>query len=113
VRTHSVADGINAVRMVLPRCYFDAAKCAKGIHALRHYRREWNEAAQAWRATPVHDHASHGADSMRYLALGVREAGGVAPAPVAPSVQRDPILTGQWDLVTTPNGRPITSWMGV
>jgi hypothetical protein len=28
-------------------------------------------------------------------------------------VQRDPILTGQWDLVTTPNGRPITSWMGV
>jgi hypothetical protein len=60
VRTHSIADGINAVRMVLPRCYFDAVRCAKGIHALRHYRREWNEAAQAWRATPVHDHASHG-----------------------------------------------------
>ena len=74
VGAHSVADGINAVRMILPRAWFDAEKCAKGIHALRHYRREWNEAAQTWRSAPVHDHASHGADSMRYLALGVREA---------------------------------------
>jgi len=67
----SVADGINAVRMILPSCWFDAEKCALGIRALRHYRREWNEAAQTWRAQPVHDHASHGADSMRYLAIGV------------------------------------------
>jgi phage terminase large subunit len=74
VRQHSVADGINAVRMILPRCWFDAERCAKGIKALRHYRREWNEAAQTWRASPVHDHASHGSDSMRYLSLGVREA---------------------------------------
>ena len=65
VRQHSVADGINAVRMVLPRCWFDAERCAKGIHALRHYRRSWNEEAQAWRASPVHDHASHGAAAFR------------------------------------------------
>jgi hypothetical protein len=69
----SVADGINAVRMVLPLAWFDAERCAAGIKALRHYRREWNEGAQAWRATPVHDFASHGADAFRYLALGVRE----------------------------------------
>jgi hypothetical protein len=74
VRAHSVADGINAVRMILPRAWFDAERCAKGIHALRHYRREWNEAAQTWRSAPVHDHASHGSDSFRYLSLGVREA---------------------------------------
>ena len=73
VRQHSVADGINAVRMVLPKAWFDAERCAKGINALRHYRREWNEAGQTWRANPVHDFASHGADSFRYLALGVRE----------------------------------------
>lgn len=73
VRQHSVADGINAVRMVLPRAWFDAERCAKGINALRHYRREWNEAAQTWRASPVHDHASHGSDSMRYMCLGARE----------------------------------------
>ena len=73
VRQHSVADGINAVRLVLPRAWFDAERCAKGIQALRHYRREWNEAAQTWRANPVHDHSSHGADAARYLCLGVTE----------------------------------------
>jgi hypothetical protein len=74
VEQHSVADGINAVRMILPRCWIDAERCVVGIRALRHYRREWNEAAQTWRASPVHDFASHGADAARYLALGVREA---------------------------------------
>jgi phage terminase large subunit len=73
VRQHSVADGINAVRLVLPRAWFDAERCAKGINALRHYRREWAEAAQTWRSSPVHDHASHGADAARYLCLGARE----------------------------------------
>ena len=73
VRQHSVADGINAVRMVLPRAWFDAERCAKGIKSLRNYRREWNENAQTWRANPVHDHASHGADAARYICLGVNE----------------------------------------
>ena len=73
LQQHGVADGINAVRMVLPKCWIDAERCAKGIHALRHYRREWNEAAQTWRSSPVHDHASHGADAARYLCLGVRQ----------------------------------------
>ncbi len=94
----SVADGINAVRMVLPKCWIDAAKCAQGIKALRHYRREWNEAAQTWRASPVHDFASHGADALRYLAMGHREA--TAPAAPAKPPPRE-------------IGRPGTSWMGV
>ena len=38
VRQQRVADGINAVRMILPRCWFDAERCAAGIKALRHYR---------------------------------------------------------------------------
>ena len=92
VRQHSVADGINAVRMVLPKCWFDAERCAKGIHALRHYRRSWNEEAQAWRASPVHDHASHGADAFRYLSLGVRDPDGLPPSPKA----LEPMLTGSF-----------------
>jgi hypothetical protein len=74
VGAHSVADGINAVRLILPRAWFDAERCAGGIKALRNYRREWNENAQTWRSSPVHDFASHGADAARYLALGVRES---------------------------------------
>lgn len=105
VRQHSVADGINAVRLVLPRAWFDAERCAKGIHALRHYRREWNEAAQTWRASPVHDHASHGADAARYLALGVREA---------EDMTLDSIIERQFPTSQMlVEGRPNTSWMGV
>lgn len=89
VRQHSVADGINAVRLILPHCWFDAERCRKGIHALRHYRREWNEAGQTWRQNPVHDHASHGADAARYLALGARTPAAEAkPEPVRDSWER-------------------------
>lgn len=102
IRSHSVADGINAVRMVLPRCWFDAERCALGIKALRHYRREWNEAAQTWRASPVHDHASHGADAMRYLALGVRDA---EPKPLDDSVRMPTI---RWS-----DERGNQSWMSM
>lgn len=105
VRAHSVADGINAVRMILPRAWFDAERCAKGIHALRHYRREWNEAAQTWRSQPVHDHASHGSDAFRYLCLGVREAEPARNAIVAQQLaQSRPMLI---------EGRASTSWMGI
>ncbi len=92
----SVADGINATRMILPRCWFDAGKCEQGLKALRHYRREWNEGAQTWRASPVHDWASHGADALRYLAMGHRDAT-AAPAPVKPPPRE--------------LNRPSTSWM--
>jgi hypothetical protein len=103
-KSHSVADGINAVRMVIPRAYFDAERTAKGIHALRHYRREWNEGAQAWRSSPVHDHASHGADSARYLALGVRES-------IAPAVD---IVSGQFpERGWRERGALGTGWMGI
>ena len=100
VRQHSVADGINAVRLVLPRAWFDAERCARGIHALRHYRREWNEAAQTWRSSPVHDHASHGADAARYLCLGVRED---QPEP-APRPVREP-----WEYAQP--GQDRVNWM--
>src|SRR5262249_39557002 len=34
---HRVEDGINAVRVVLPKCWFDAKKRARGIDALKPY----------------------------------------------------------------------------
>ena len=85
LRAHSVADGINAVRMVLPRAYFDAERCAPGIKALRNYRREWNPAGETWRVNPRHDWSSHCADSMRYMAIGTRET----IAPPAPERFKD------------------------
>lgn len=62
-------DGIHAARMLFPRCYFDETKTAKGLEALQHYRRDYNTRLNEFKAVPVHDWASHGADAFRYLAL--------------------------------------------
>jgi len=66
-------DGIDQVRLLLPRCWFDAGKCARGLEALRHYRSEWDGRRQDFRARPLHDWSSHAADAFRYLAMGLRE----------------------------------------
>jgi len=61
--------GIDAARMMLPKCRIDARKCHGGIEALRAYRREYNELTKTYRDTPLHNWASDGADSFRYLSL--------------------------------------------
>jgi phage terminase large subunit len=68
----SVADGIDAVRGLIPRCYFDEEKCAHGIEALTHYKKRWNEKLQQFEDEPYHDWSSHPADSFRGLAVRYR-----------------------------------------
>lgn len=67
-----VADGINAVRLTLAKCWFDIDRCARGIEALKQYRREWDGKRQTWRERPYHDWSSHAADAFRYLALATK-----------------------------------------
>ena len=66
---HRVEDGINGVRVFIPKCWFDATKCARGIDALKLYRADYNDKLQALRPSPVHDWTSHAADAFRYLAM--------------------------------------------
>jgi phage terminase large subunit len=73
VPASNVADGINAMRMMLPRVWFDEQGCAAGLKALRGYAREWNDRMGTWRSEPRHDWASHGADAARVFAVGHRE----------------------------------------
>jgi hypothetical protein len=68
-----VEDGIQATRMLLPTCWFDAVKCKEGIEALRMYRRDWDDKRQEFRVHPLHDWTSHYADAMRYFAVGHSE----------------------------------------
>jgi phage terminase large subunit len=68
-----VADGIQAVRMLLATCWFDKAKCRQGIEALRMYRREYDPKRQELKTHPLHDWTSHYADAFRYFAVGHRE----------------------------------------
>jgi hypothetical protein len=58
------AGGINAVRLLLPRCRFDATTCALGIESLRQYRRQFNARTGEFTGTPVHDRHSHAADAQ-------------------------------------------------
>lgn len=84
-----IEDGIHAARMLMPRCWFDAAKTAPGVECLQHYRRDYNTRLNEFKATPVHDFASHGADAFRYLAVRhktpVVETRQPAAAPYRPS----------------------------
>ena len=68
---HRVEDGINGVRTLLPRCWFDAKKCHRGVDALKLYRAEFDDRLAALRPRPVHDWASHAADAFRYLAMTI------------------------------------------
>lgn len=68
-----IEDGINAARMTLPKCWFDAKKCKVGLESLQHYRRDYNARLNEFKATPVHDFASHASDAFRYLAVSHRE----------------------------------------
>ncbi len=64
-----VEEGISAARLLLARCWFDADKCSVGLDALTNYRRDYNRTLNEFKATPVHDRYSHGADAFRGLAV--------------------------------------------
>lgn len=67
----SVLEGIDSVRNILGRCYFDEKKCSDGIKKLDAYRKGWNESQGCWSSKPLHNSASHGADAFRMLALSI------------------------------------------
>ena len=64
-----IDDGIQLVRETLPKCVFDEKECEEGIITLENYRKEWNDKLGCWRDSPLHNWASHGADSFRYLSV--------------------------------------------
>jgi len=77
-----VDDGIQAARSFLATCWFDEERCARGIEALRQYRRDFNEKGKTWRDRPMHDWTSHGADSFRYMATGNTSGGQWESGPI-------------------------------
>jgi hypothetical protein len=84
---HSLQDGINAARRTIPLARFDAARCSRGIDALKSYQAEWDENLRTFKRTPLHDWASHGSDAFRYLAMSWREAMPGSEAELSPLEQ--------------------------
>jgi hypothetical protein len=83
----SLDDGIQAVRRLLPRCWFNVPKVQTGLNCLRNYRRDYDEKRKIFYERPLHDWSSHGSDSFRYLALGLDEGSSSWSKPInkAPS----------------------------
>jgi phage terminase large subunit len=79
LKASRLEDGINATRMAFNRLWFDEKHCARGLDCLSNYLRDYNDKLGEFKATPVHDWASHGADALRYLILGLRENKRTAP----------------------------------
>lgn len=82
-RIENLADGIDMVRQVLPRCRFDRTRCGEnpagsgrgGIPALKSYRHAWNDQLSCWHDYPLHDWASNAADGFRQFAQGFPMSG--------------------------------------
>ena len=72
-RQLNVADGINATRTIFPQLYFDKKLCADGLQYLRRYQWGPPTALGVPRSQPLHDDASHPADALRTLAVGIKE----------------------------------------
>lgn len=89
-------NGIQAVRMTLPRVWFDAEKCRDGIEALRQYQREYDEDKKAFRQSPRHDWTSHPSDAFRMLAVSWQEVSDKSPAAAEPK----PLMVGPQNTVT-------------
>ncbi|NCQ34266.1 terminase [bacterium] len=83
---HAIADRIEAVRNILPRCRFDAERCEEGIKALDSYQKEWDEVRATYRTKPLHNWASHGADAFGVGVMAGNISGGVRK--IAPTGKR-------------------------
>jgi hypothetical protein len=80
---------VNATRLMIPMCWFDAERCAAGLARLRRYRKRFIQATRSY-AGPNHDDASHAADAFGEFALNRR----TAPAPEARRGSARPFVPG-------------------
>ena len=71
VRKLSIDDGIQAVRAMLPKCYFDAEKTDRLLEAAREYTKERDHSGE-FRNHPKKDWTNHPMDALRSLAVGMR-----------------------------------------
>lgn len=82
------SDRINAARVILPKCEFNAARCELGIEGLRAWSYEWNPDLKVFSKEPQHDWACFIAGTRVATPIGHRPIEAIAPG----------------DLVTTPAG---------
>lgn len=70
---YTVNDGIMEARRLFPRVRIDKDACSQLIRCLENYKKEWDDKRKVFKNNPLHDWASHGADSFRYFALSNKD----------------------------------------
>ena len=101
VTNHRIADGINAVRELLPQMWFDEEKCEYLLECLAQYREDYSEKLLTLTSRPLHDWTSHAADATRYMAMAYKEMKPetkvTEPMNFAMSLNKPPTLDELWD----------------
>jgi phage terminase large subunit len=70
-RDKSILEGIEIVRGLMPRMFFDKVKCEFLVKCLLEYHADYDDKAKVYRKFPKHSWASHSADALRYMCLAL------------------------------------------
>ena len=65
----TIADRVNAARVLTPKVKFNATECERGLDGLRSWSYEYNEETKTFSSDPLHDWASHDGDGYSYGCL--------------------------------------------
>jgi len=68
-----INDGIQQLRKIFNRIWFDKTKCSQLLRSLENYHKEWDDVRKVFKNNPLHDWSSNFADSSRYLAVAYNE----------------------------------------
>jgi hypothetical protein len=71
-RVHDKADSIEAARRFIGMSWIDAEHGVRLVECCDNYRKKWNRLLGVFTSEPVHDGASHGADALQQLAMGLK-----------------------------------------
>jgi hypothetical protein len=77
-------EGVNAVRAILPRCFFDKIKCDKGLAALEAYQQKWDDKLGEPSKHPLHNWASDPSNAFIMVARGFTDTIDYSPEDVEP-----------------------------
>ncbi len=77
----SIADRVNAARVIVSRVKFNATNCEQGLDGLRSWAYKYDAEKKMFSSDPEHDWASHYGDGFSYGCLIMQQAEPPAPKP--------------------------------
>ncbi len=98
----SLQDGIQALRRLFERMYFDEGRCGDGVDTVSQYRYSLDEKSKQFSKTPLHDWTSHASDALRYLAVSLKNLIQEIPKPKGPKLQSEVTLNDLWAMQKRP-----------